>query len=77
MRDASQDDLVIDATIQRFESTYELSWKLMKLYLEYNGNLEANSPRKAIKEAFKTGLIQEGDRWLQMLDEKRNLVYVR
>ncbi|MEG6615178.1 HI0074 family nucleotidyltransferase substrate-binding subunit [Peptococcaceae bacterium 1198_IL3148] len=51
-RDPYQDDIVLDAAIQRFEFTYELSWKLMKAYLEYNGNLEATSPRKAIKESF-------------------------
>ena len=63
------DDIVIDATIQRFEFTYELSWKLMKAYLEYNGNLEATSPRKAIKESFKEGLIEDGAQWLDMLQD--------
>jgi hypothetical protein len=32
----------------------------MKAYLEYNGNLKATSPRKAIKESFKVGLIEDG-----------------
>lgn len=64
------DDIVIDATIQRFEFTYELSWKLMKAYLEYNGNLEATSPRKAIKESFKEGLIEDGAQWLDMLQDR-------
>lgn len=69
-RDPSKDDIVIDATIQRFEFTYELSWKLMKIYLEFNGNLEVTSPRKAIKEAFKEGIISEGEIWLQMLQDR-------
>jgi len=60
-RNPNEDDIVIDATIQRFEFTYELSWKLMKAYLEYNGNLEATSPRKAIKESYKEGLIKDGN----------------
>jgi len=69
-RDASKDDIVIDATIQRFEFTYELSWKLMKIYLEYNGNLEANSPRRVIKESFKEGMIVKGDEWIKMLEDR-------
>ncbi|KDR94638.1 nucleotidyltransferase substrate binding protein, HI0074 family [Peptoclostridium litorale DSM 5388] len=69
-RDPIEDDIVIDATIQRFEFTYELSWKLMKAYLEYNGNMEATSPRRAIKESFKEGLIGDGQVWLEMLQDR-------
>ncbi|RKD32263.1 HI0074 family nucleotidyltransferase substrate-binding subunit [Thermohalobacter berrensis] len=69
-RDYLEDDIVLDAAIQRFEFTYELSWKLMKAYLEYNGNLKATSPRKAIKEAFKEGLIEDGEIWLKMLQDR-------
>lgn len=69
-RDPDIDDLVIDATIQRFEFTYELSWKLMKSYLEYNGNLDVTSPRRTIKEAFKDGLIIDGEKWLKMLEDR-------
>ncbi|RAK19878.1 nucleotidyltransferase substrate binding protein (TIGR01987 family) [Anoxybacillus vitaminiphilus] len=69
-RDASADDLVRDGVIQRFEFTYELSWKLMKVYLEYNGNLQATNPRSAIREAFKEGLIEQGDKWIQMLEDR-------
>ncbi|WP_017756510.1 nucleotidyltransferase substrate binding protein [Calidifontibacillus oryziterrae] len=69
-RDPIKDDLVIDATIQRFEFTYELSWKLLKSHLEFNGHLGVNSPRTVIKEAFKVGLITEGEKWLKMLEDR-------
>lgn len=69
-RDPKKDDIVIDATIQRFEFTYELSWKLMKAYLEYNGNLEATSPRRAIQESFKEGILTNGQEWLKMLQDR-------
>lgn len=69
-RDPHADDLVLDATIQRFEFTYELAWKLMKAYLQYMGNNEATNPRSAIREAYKEGLIAEGDGWLQMLQDR-------
>ena len=69
-RNPIEDDIVVDATIQRFEFTYEQSWKLMKAYLEFNGNLEATSPRKAIKESYKEGLIKDGETWLKMLQDR-------
>lgn len=66
------DDIVRDGVIQRFEFTYELSWKLLKAYLAYNGLADVRTPREAFKEAFATGLITEGDVWIEMLDD-RNL----
>ncbi|MGE5630497.1 MAG: HI0074 family nucleotidyltransferase substrate-binding subunit [Caulobacteraceae bacterium] len=71
-RDYSKDDIVIDAVIQRFEFTYELSWKLMKAYLEYLGNVEGSNPRSAIQQSFREGIITDGEPWLQMLQD-RNL----
>ena len=65
------DDLYLDGTIQRFEFSYELSWKLIKDYLSYEG-IEVSSPRSCIREGFKVGLIQDPTQWLDML-EKRNL----
>ena len=66
------DDIVLDAVIQRFEFSYELSWKLIKAYLSYHGIAEVRSPREAFKEAFAAGLITEGDLWIDMLED-RNL----
>ncbi|MCX7125274.1 MAG: HI0074 family nucleotidyltransferase substrate-binding subunit, partial [Gammaproteobacteria bacterium] len=67
------DSLYLDGTIQRFEFTYELCWKLMKTYLAYLG-IDANNPRAAIRESLKQNLIQDKDsaEWLEMI-EKRNL----
>lgn len=64
--------LIYDGVIQRFEFTYELAWKLMKAYLEYEGIAEVNSPRVAFKEAYKAGLIFKGDIWIDMIGD-RNL----
>ncbi len=71
-RDYTKDDIVIDAVIQRFEFTYELSWKLMRAYLEYLGNTEGNNPRSAIQQSFREGIITDGELWIQMLHD-RNL----
>ena len=58
--------------IQRFEYTFELAWKTVKDYLEYNG-IKANSPREAIKEAFANDILQDGQVWIDMLED-RNLM---
>lgn len=61
--------LIYDGVIQRFEFTYELAWKLMKAYLEYEGTTNVNSPRSAFKEAFAAGLIINGDVWIDMIND--------
>ena len=69
-----ESDLVRDATIQRFEFTFEVVWKTLKLYLERQG-YECGGPRPTLKKAFAESLIpnpEEADVWLQMLED-RNL----
>ena len=51
-------DIVIDGVLHRFEFTFELAWKTMKDYLEYQGIIgKIGSPREIIKEAFLAGLM--------------------
>ncbi len=67
-------DIARDATIKRFEFTFEIVWKTLKLFLEHQGH-ECNSPRSTIRKAFTEGLIatpEEADIWLRMLED-RNL----
>lgn len=71
---APEDAIVRDAVIQRFEFSFELVWKALKLYLERQGH-ECGGPRPTLKKAFAEGLIptvEEADVWLQMLED-RNL----
>jgi nucleotidyltransferase substrate binding protein (TIGR01987 family) len=65
-------DYRLDALIQRFEFTYELAWKLIKAWLEYNG-IEARTPRDCFREAFTADLIRDGEGWMNMLVD-RNLI---
>lgn len=71
-----ENDIVIDGVIQRFEFTFEQSWKLMKIYLEYEGIEELKSPRSTIKEAFKYELIEEGDAWIDMMIDRNKTSHV-
>jgi len=61
-----------NSIIQRFEFVTELSWKLMKKYLDENLVLEVYSPRSVIKESYKQDLIENGELWLDILED-RNL----
>ena len=60
------------ALIKVFEILFELSWKTLKDYLQEEG-LTPRSPRETIKQAYQTGLVKEGETWLDAL-EKRNLL---
>ena len=71
---APESSIVRDAVIQRFEFSFELVWKTLKLYLERQGH-ECGGPRPTLKKTFSEGLIltaEEADVWLQMLED-RNL----
>lgn len=69
---SSNEDLrkiIRDATIKRFEYTFELCWKTMKHFAEYSGK-EVKSPREAIKISLELGLIEDEtqkEKWIEML----------
>ena len=62
----------VQGLIQCFEYTFELSWKTLKDYLEFEG-YDVKTPRETIKKAFQTGMIEDGNVWLDAL-EKRNIM---
>lgn len=67
-------DITIDGILHRFEFTFELSWKMIKDYLEYLGLTEkTGSPREVIQLGFKQGIINDGEMWIQMM-LSRNLL---
>jgi nucleotidyltransferase substrate binding protein (TIGR01987 family) len=53
--DISLDEpLALDGTIQRFEFTFEITWKTLRAYLDDQG-IHCYSPKDCLKEAFKMG----------------------
>ncbi len=69
--------IIIDGTIQRYEFTFELAWKIMKDYLEYNGFVDGlSSPRNIIQLAFQNKIIKNGDIWIQMMLDKNLLSHL-
>ncbi len=69
-----QDDLDIDGCIKRFELCYELSWKLIKSYLE-NLGIICRNPRECFKAAFINELIDIEAEWIAMIEDRNNLVH--
>ena len=65
-------DLEKQGVIQGFEFVHELGWNVLKDFLEYEGIQGIVGSRGAVREAFKRGVITEGDVWMDMID-KRNL----
>ncbi len=66
-----KDEFLRDAVIQRFEFTYELAWKMLKLKLETEG-VVARTPRETLQEALQARLITDGNTWSE-LQRMRNL----
>ena len=58
--------------IQAFEFTHELAWNTLKDYLEYQGISDIIGSRGAVREAFKNGLLEDGETWMTMIRD-RNL----
>lgn len=70
---ADPDNEVIGmAVIKAYEFSFELSWKTLKDLLNHEG-LDVQLPREVLRQAFATRLLQDGQLWIDML-EQRNLM---
>lgn len=65
-------ELEKEGIIQRFEFTHELAWNVMRDYFIYQGYTNITGSRDAFREAFKIGLIENGEVWMDMI-KSRNL----
>ena len=58
--------------IQAFEFTHELAWKTLKDFLESRGTRDLYGSKDTTREAFRNGLVNDGDVWMDMI-VSRNL----
>jgi len=58
--------------IQAFEYTHELAWNTLKDFLESRGASNLYGSRDTTREAFRAGLIENGEAWMNMITS-RNL----
>lgn len=56
--------------IQAFEYTHELAWKTMKDFLQDKGNNALFGSKDVTRAAFKLGLIENGDVWMDMIKSR-------
>ncbi|MBA7624486.1 hypothetical protein ES703_31895 [subsurface metagenome] len=71
----AKDELDKDGVIQRFEFTFELLWKALKIYLEHQGII-VKTPRDSFIEAFRTNLISDEKIFLDMLEDRNNAAHI-
>jgi nucleotidyltransferase substrate binding protein (TIGR01987 family) len=75
---APPSSLQADAVLQRFEFTFELLWKALRIYLLETGGIEVSSPKGTLKAAFREGLIKTDEEkiFLKMLEDRNTSSHV-
>jgi nucleotidyltransferase substrate binding protein (TIGR01987 family) len=68
-------NVVSTGLVGLYEICFEQAWKAMKELLEIHGYEESatGSPKMILKTAYKSGMIQDEDLWLQALQERNNV----
>jgi len=60
----------LQGLIQCFEYTYELAWNCIKDVFEAQGEVGIIGSRDAFRLAFKRGLIENGETWMEMIKSR-------
>ena len=64
------------ALVQAFEILIELSWKVLKDYLENEGYTEVQTGKKAFRQAFQDRIIENGEIWLKALEIRNSTSHI-
>lgn len=73
-RERGLSQLEQEGTVQRFEYCWELAWKTIQDYLEFQGVvIDPVTPRAVLKAAFAANLIDDGDGWMAALDARNKM----
>lgn len=64
-----------DSAIKRFELTFDLSWKLIKAFLEEEKGIKCLSPKDCFREAYRQGVIDYDELWIKMTDLRNAAVH--
>ncbi|MBU1122031.1 MAG: HI0074 family nucleotidyltransferase substrate-binding subunit [Candidatus Omnitrophota bacterium] len=72
--DVTFTEIVRDATIQRFEYTFEAIWKFLKEYLKQKEGVIVNSPKSCFREVLALGFLTEEEtvQCLEMTDSRND-----
>ena len=70
-----KNDIVRDSAILRFELVFDLSWKFIKAFLEEEKGIKCLSPKECFREAYRQGVIDYDELWLNMADLRNEAVH--
>ena len=66
-----------EGIIQRFEYSWELSWNLLRDYLEHQGVIiNTNTPVNIIRKASEANIINHADIWMKALDDRNKIAHI-
>lgn len=69
-------ELELQGAVQAFEVTQELSWKVMKDFLEAQGGTDLFGSKTVVREAFNLGLISNGEQWLNTIESRNKTSHI-
>lgn len=73
-----ENEFIISGIIDKFILQFDLSWKVLKLCLKYEGKGVANSgsPREILKAAYSTYEFLDEKIWLEMLKARNDMSHI-
>jgi len=63
------------AVIKVFELVFECAWNVLKDFLQESGHSQIYGSHDAIRLAFRTGLIENGEIWFDMIKKRNNTTH--
>ncbi len=54
----------------------ELAWKTIQDILNSRGYIDLKGPKPAIKQAFRDGIISDGQEWINMLEDRNKSTHL-
>ena len=71
-------EFIISGIIDKFSIQFELSWKVLKELLRYEGKRAAasGSPREILKAAYEVYDFIDEDIWLEMLKSRNDMTHI-
>ena len=77
IKNPPKSDLERDGIIQRFEYTFELSWKSIRKILLLKGRNEvSSSPKPLFRDAFEENIIYDIKPWFKYIDAKNKTSHI-
>jgi len=72
----AESHIAMEALIKCFEFTFELAWQTMKDFISYKGFVrDIYGSRDSIRGAQQFNLIQNGQIWMDMIDDRNHAVH--